>query len=106
MKTLALISAAWLVLAAAALAQEMPKPGPDHKKLDIFAGSWTLDGDMKPGSMGPGGKMTENEKCEWMDGDFFLRLPYRLQELHGQRIGHFNHGLFRRREGLHLPRVQ
>jgi len=73
MKTLAMISAAWLVLVAVALAQmEMPKPGPEHKKLDVFAGSWTLDGDIKPGPMGPGGKMTETEKCEWMDGGFFL----------------------------------
>jgi len=73
MKTLAMISAAWLVLVAASLSQmEMPKPGPDHKKLDVFAGSWTLDGDIKPGPMGPGGKMTETEKCEWMDGGFFL----------------------------------
>lgn len=73
MKALAMISAAWLVLVAVALAQmEMPKPGPEHKKLDIFAGSWTLDGDIKPGPMGPGGKMTETEKCEWMDGGFFL----------------------------------
>jgi hypothetical protein len=73
MKTITMISAAWLVLAAAALAQmEMPKPAPEHKKLDIFAGSWTLDGDVKPGAMGPGGKMTETEKCDWMDGDFFL----------------------------------
>ncbi|MGO9088586.1 MAG: DUF1579 family protein [Candidatus Sulfotelmatobacter sp.] len=73
MKTLAMICGAWLVLVAAALAQmEMPKPGPEHKKLDVFAGSWTLDGDIKPGPMGPGGKMTETEKCEWMDGSFFL----------------------------------
>jgi Protein of unknown function (DUF1579) len=73
MKTIAMISAAWLVLAAAALAQmEAPKPGPEHKKLDVFAGSWTLDGDMKPGPMGPGGKMTESEKCEWMEGNFYL----------------------------------
>jgi hypothetical protein len=73
MKTIAMISAGWLVMAAMALAQmEMPKPGPEHKKLDVFAGSWTLDGDMKPGPMGPGGKMTETEKCEWMDGGFYL----------------------------------
>ena len=72
MKTLTVISATWLVLAAASLAQEPPKPGPDHKKLDVFAGSWTLDGDMKAGAMGPGGKVTEYEKCEWMDGDFYL----------------------------------
>jgi len=73
MKTITMISVAWLVLVAAALAQmEMPKPGPELKKLDVFAGSWTLDGDMKPGPMGPGGKITETEKCEWMDGGFFL----------------------------------
>ena len=73
MKTIATISAAWLLLAAAALAQmEAPKPGPEHKKLDYFVGAWTLDGDIKPGSMGPGGKVTEEEKCEWMEGNFFL----------------------------------
>lgn len=73
MKTTALISAVWLFLALAAVAQmEMPKPGPEHKKLDVLAGSWTLDGDMKPSPMGPGGKMTEIEKCDWMDGGFFL----------------------------------
>jgi hypothetical protein len=73
MKTITMISAAWLLLAAAALAQmEMPKPGPEHKKLDVFAGSWTVDGDLKPSAMGPGGKITENQKCEWMDGNFFL----------------------------------
>ena len=73
MKNVGTILAAWLVLAAAALAQmEMPKPGPEHKKLDMFAGAWVLEGDMKPGPMGPGGKMTEYEQCEWMDGGFFL----------------------------------
>ena len=73
MKTLGTIAATLLFLSAAAVAQmEMPKPGAEHKKLDMFAGSWTLDGDMKPGPMGPGGKMTETEKCEWMEGGFYL----------------------------------
>lgn len=73
MKTITLISAAWLVLAVSAFSQtETPKASPEHKKLDIFAGSWTLEGDMKPGAMGPGGSMTEYEKCEWMEGNFFL----------------------------------
>lgn len=73
MKNIGIITVAWLALAVAALAQmEMPKPGPEHKKLDMFAGSWVLDGDMKPSPMGPGGKTTENEKCSWMDGGFFL----------------------------------
>jgi hypothetical protein len=73
MKRAAIILIAWSMLAAIAVAQsEMPKPGPEHKKLEVFAGSWTLDGDFKPGPMGSGGKMTETEKCDWMDGNFFL----------------------------------
>jgi hypothetical protein len=70
---LTLLLTAWLALAAAAMTQmEMPKPGPEHKKLDMFVGSWTLDGTMKPGAMGPGGTMNENEKCDWMEGNFFV----------------------------------
>jgi hypothetical protein len=74
MKTLAMIFAGWFLLAATAIAQmEMPKPGPEHKKLDVFVGSWTLDGDVKPGGdAGAGGKTTENEKCEWMEAEFFV----------------------------------
>jgi hypothetical protein len=72
MKKAGMALAVCTILAASALAQEMPKPGPELKKLDVLTGSWTLDGEMKPGAMGPGGKMTELQKCEWMDGEFFL----------------------------------
>jgi hypothetical protein len=72
MKPFGILLTTLLLLVVAAAAQEAPKPGPEHKKLDVFAGSWTLEGDIKPTPMGPGGKMTENEKCEWMDGSFFL----------------------------------
>jgi hypothetical protein len=73
MKRAGMILAACLAIASAAVAQmDMPKPGPELKKLDIFVGSWRLDGDIKPGHMGPGGKMTEDEKCEWMQGGFYL----------------------------------
>jgi hypothetical protein len=73
MKTIAIRLSCWLLLVVAAVAQmEAPKPGPELKKLDAFAGTWTLEGDMKPGPMSPGGTMAENERCEWMDGNFFL----------------------------------
>jgi hypothetical protein len=72
MKLLAIIFTT-LFTAATALAQmQPPKPGPELKKLDVFAGAWALDGNMKPGTMGPGGTMTESEKCEWMEGGFYL----------------------------------
>src|SRR5437660_286875 len=73
MKRSGIILAAGVVLASLAWGQtEMPKPGPEQKKLDMLAGSWTIEGDVKPNPTGPGGKMSEDEKCEWMAGGFFL----------------------------------
>ena len=72
MKQMGMTSAAVLLLAAFCASQEMPKPAPELKSVDYFAGSWTLEGDMKPGTMGPGGKVVETEKCEWMEGKFYL----------------------------------
>lgn len=66
-----------LLFPAAAQVQaqmEAPKPGPELKKLNYFLGDWTLQADMKPGPMGPGGKMTMTEHVEWMEGNFFLVL--------------------------------
>ena len=72
MKRAAIILAAWLMTGAALAQTEAPKPSPEVKKLDVLAGSWTVEGDIKPSPMGPGGKMTESEKCEWMEGGYFL----------------------------------
>ena len=49
-----------------------PTPGPEVKKLDYFAGDWKSEGTLKPGPMGPGGKVTETTHREWMPGGFFL----------------------------------
>jgi len=51
---------------------DMPKPGPELKKLDYFAGTWTTEGDIKPGPMGPGGKFSGTDHVQWMDGGYFL----------------------------------
>jgi hypothetical protein len=63
---------ALLLLATASAQMEPPKPAPEIKKLDMFAGTWNLEGDLKPGAMGQGGTMTEHETCAWMEGGFFL----------------------------------
>jgi hypothetical protein len=61
-----------LLCAAASLGQGAPKPGSEVKKLDLLAGTWTMDADLKAGPMGPGGKVTETEKCDWQEGGFYL----------------------------------
>lgn len=54
----------------AAMAQQAPAPGPENKKLGYFVGKWTTEGEMKASPMGPGGKITSTDTCEWFDGGF------------------------------------
>jgi uncharacterized protein DUF1579 len=73
MKRAGMILAAALLVAGSAMGQtEAPKPGPELKKLDMFVGIWALEGTMKPAMGAPGGTMTESEKCEWMEGGFYV----------------------------------
>jgi len=51
---------------------EIPKPPPELKRLDYFAGTWAAEGEIKPGPMGSGGKFTGTNQVQWMDGGFFL----------------------------------
>jgi Protein of unknown function (DUF1579) len=58
-------------LQLASMAQTPPaKPGPEHERLGYFVGKWTTEGEMKPGPMGPGGKLTSSDTCEWFEGGF------------------------------------
>lgn len=64
-----------LLLLATVFAQaqmQMPKPGPEHKNLNYFTGTWSMEGDTKPGPMGPGGKFSGTSHNELMDGGFFV----------------------------------
>jgi len=65
---------AFAVLAGAVLAQpgEMPKPGPEVKKLGYFVGTWNNEGEMKASPFGPGGKFTSTDHVEWFPGNFFV----------------------------------
>jgi uncharacterized protein DUF1579 len=55
---------------AAAQEQKPPKPGPEHQRLGFFVGKWKAEGEMKPGPMGPGGKMTTTDDCQWFEGHY------------------------------------
>ncbi len=54
----------------AAQAPQAPTPGPEHQRLGYFVGKWTSEGELKPGPMGPGGKMASTDNCEWFEGRF------------------------------------
>ena len=71
-RTFAAICLLGLAVAGPALAQgpQAPKPGPEHERLGLFVGSWTSEGEMKASPLGPGGKMTGTDRCEWFEGKF------------------------------------
>jgi hypothetical protein len=61
-----------LLFAVAAQAQA-PKPDPELKKLQIFVGHWTYEGEYKAGPLGPGGKITGEYTGQMILGGFFLQ---------------------------------
>ena len=71
-----------LMSSAAGLVAQAPpqKPGPEHRKLEYFVGKWTSTGEMKPSPMGPGGKISMSDTCEWFQGGFAVVC-------HGQGTG-------------------
>jgi hypothetical protein len=62
----------FLVAANAVAQMPTPTPPPELSKLAFLAGNWTTEGEMKPSSMGPGGKMSSDDEIHWMDGKFYL----------------------------------
>jgi hypothetical protein len=78
---LSLLIGAAVVLAVApriagGQAPQASKPGPEHKRLGYFVGKWKAEGEVKPGPMGPGGKMISNDTCEWFEGKFSVVCRY------------------------------
>jgi hypothetical protein len=62
-----------VLLGSSGLAQPpAPKPGPEHKAMAYFVGKWTGEADVKPGPLGPGGKMTSADTCEWFGDGFHV----------------------------------
>jgi len=60
----------------AAQAPTPPKPTEAHQRLGYFVGKWTNEGEMKPGPMGPGGKVSSIDTCEWFEGRFAVVCRY------------------------------
>jgi len=74
MKRVMVTLAMSMMCAVLVLAQttQAPKPGPEHQKLAAFLGNWTFEGEIKPGPMGAGGKITGTDRVQWLPGGFFV----------------------------------
>ena len=75
------------VAAVIAQKQAMPKPAPEHQRLGAFVGDWTFEGELKPGPMGPGGKVTATDRIEWAPGNFFVQRSYQGKSPNGEMQG-------------------
>jgi hypothetical protein len=60
----------FMIVRLTAQAPQPPKPGPEHQRLAYYVGTWTSEGEIKPGPFGPGGKMSSTDNCEWFEGRF------------------------------------
>jgi hypothetical protein len=67
------VSVVLLVFAVVAWAQTpAPKPGPEQKKLEIWVGKWTYEGEAKATPLGPAGKFTGMATIRPVLGGFFV----------------------------------
>jgi hypothetical protein len=67
---LSVVAVVGVQLGISAQTSQAPKPGPEQQRLGYFVGKWTGEGELKPGPMGPGGKITSSDTCEWFEGHF------------------------------------
>jgi hypothetical protein len=63
-----------------------PKPGPEHKKLEYFVGTWKTEGEIKANAFVPAGKVVTTETVTLGPGGFYVEVD--------------------RSAGGHIPRTQ
>jgi hypothetical protein len=66
----------------------MPKPGPENKRLGVFAGTWKMDGTMHESPLGPAGKITGTETCRMFEGGFHLTCDSSMTTPTGKMKGY------------------
>jgi hypothetical protein len=91
MRMVASIVVAVALGSAAVIAQATkptkPTPGPEHKRIAYFAGQWNFQGEAMESPLGPGGKITGSETCEWFAGGFQLVCRTKMSGPKGPATG-------------------
>ncbi len=52
--------------------EQVPQPGPGHKRLHVFVGNWNTEGEAKLDPAGPALRIKGTDSYEWLPGEFFL----------------------------------
>jgi hypothetical protein len=52
--------------------QKSRKAGPEHQRLNVFAGRWRTEGRTTPTDGGPAMPIQSSDEYEWLPGGFFL----------------------------------
>jgi hypothetical protein len=60
-----------------ASSSDLPKPGPEVKRLAYNIGTWNLEHEAKPFGPMPGGKFRATETCDWYAGGFFVMCQWK-----------------------------
>jgi hypothetical protein len=51
---------------------QSPKPGAGQQRLNVFVGTWHMEGQQCEGPIGPAANIRAVETYEWLPGEFFL----------------------------------
>lgn len=70
-----------------------PKPGPEHKKLAVFAGDWKYTGTAQTTPLGPGGKFVGTQKGRMILNGFFLECRWKDKGDFGDEKGVVTEGV-------------
>jgi hypothetical protein len=62
------------VTVSTAVSAQAPKPGPEVKKLEAFAGTWRYEGDAKAGPLGPAAKFSGTQTGTMIMNGFGLEI--------------------------------
>jgi len=79
------VSVAVLILSVAVQAQTPgPQPGSEQKKLEVWAGTWTIQVEAKDSPSGPTYRFDATMQGRWLPGGFFLEIHGTQKDQNGE----------------------
>jgi hypothetical protein len=70
MKRIVIVSVVMMLLFALAAQAQTTPPGPEHKKLGVFVGTWTTEAKIEASPFNKGGTSKNTTSCAWYTGEY------------------------------------